>query len=192
LIVFEGDGMQDTHTLVKAYPKHLDWLRYFCAFQLYIYGMSKLAHLQFSLGPKLINRPIGSLTGYELTWYYFGYSRTYACVLGMTQVLGATLLLFRKATFLGAAMMMPVMANIVLINIFIMVRDYGAELMAILIFTSLLTILCYDRARFIAIFWDQQSGETVESRRRHLYIRACIVIAALSIILAGAYHNAHS
>jgi hypothetical protein len=184
--------MQDMQTLVQPYPRRLDWFRYFSDFQLYIYGMSKLAHLQFSLGPKLIHRPIGSLTGYELTWYYFGYSRTYACILGMTQVLGATLLLFRRTTFLGAAMMMPVMANILLINIFILVNDYGAEFMATLIFLSLLTILWYDRARFIAIFWDQQSGEAAEFRRRHLYIRACIVLAALSIILAGAYHNAHS
>jgi hypothetical protein len=184
--------MQSTPALARSDPRLIDWCRYFSAFQLYIYGMSKLAHLQFSLGPKLINRPIGALTGYELTWYYFGYSRTYACILGMTQVLGATLLLFRKTTFLGAATMMPVMANIMLINIFILVNDYGAELMATLIFLSLLTILWYDRARFIAIFWNEQSAERAESRRRHLYIRACIVIAALTLILVGVYHNAHS
>ena len=55
--------MQNTHSLVRAYPRRLDWLRYICAFLLYMYGMSKLMHLQFSLGPKLANRPIGSLTG---------------------------------------------------------------------------------------------------------------------------------
>jgi hypothetical protein len=184
--------MQNTHALVRSYPKQLDWLRYICAFLLYMYGMSKLMHLQFSLGPKLANRTIGSLTGYELTWYYYGYSRTYACILGITQVLGATLLLFRKTTFLGAAMMMPVMANILLINIFILVNDYGPEIMATIIVLSLLTILWYDRARLIAILWNEQSGETAESRRGHLYIRAVIVIAVVTFMILGAWQRAHS
>ena len=184
--------MQNTHAIVRPYPKHLDWLRYICAFLLYMYGMSKLMHLQFSLGPKLAGRPIGSLTGYELTWYYYGYSRIYACILGTTQLLGATLLLFRKTAFLGGAMMMPVMANILLINIFIMVNDYGPEFMATIILFSLLTILWYGRARLIAIFWSEQSGETVESRSRHAYIRAFIVIAVLSFMILGAWQRAHS
>lgn len=184
--------MQNTPAPVRSYPKQLDWLRYICAFLLYMYGMSKLMHLQFSLGPKLAGRPIGSLTGYELTWYYYGYSRIYACILGATQILGATLLLFRKTTFLGAAMMLPVMANILLINIFIMVNDYGPESTATIILLSLLTILWYDRARLIAVFWNEQSGERVESRRRHLYIRAFIVIAVLSFMILGAWQRAHS
>ena len=101
-------------------------------------------------------------------------------------------MLFRKTAFLGSAIMIPVMANILLINIFIMVNDYGPEFMATIIVISLFTILWYDRARLIAIFWSEQSGETVESRRSHLYIRACIVIAVLSFMILGAYQRAHS
>lgn len=37
-----------------------------------------------------------SLSGYQLTWFYFGFSRVYAILLGLMQVAGATLLLFRK------------------------------------------------------------------------------------------------
>jgi hypothetical protein len=86
---------------VRRYPKLLDWLRYICAFLLYMYGMSKLAHMQFHLPAEIAHRPVGSLSGYELTWYYYGYSRTYACILGLAQVFGATLLLFRKTAFTG-------------------------------------------------------------------------------------------
>ena len=90
------------------YPKVLDWMRYFCAVLLYMYGASKLAHFQFNRQAELANRAVGSLTGYQLTWFYFGYSRIYACILGLTQVLGATLMLFRKTTLLGALAMLPV------------------------------------------------------------------------------------
>ncbi len=86
----------------ETYPRLLDWLRYFCAFLLYLYGIRKLLHLQFNVQSQLASRAVGSLTGYQLTWFYFGFSRASACVLGLTQVGGATLLLFRKTALLGA------------------------------------------------------------------------------------------
>ena len=110
---------------IKPYPKFLDWLRYFCAFMLYMYGVSKLEHLQFNMSAELARRTLDSLNGYQLTWFYYGYSRVYACILGLTQVAGAALLLFRKTTLLATLIMLPVMANILLINIFILVNDYG-------------------------------------------------------------------
>jgi len=69
----------------NSYPKLLDWLRYFCSFMLYMYGVSKLAHLQFNMSAQLAQRPIGSLNGYQLAWFYYGYSRVYASILGLTR-----------------------------------------------------------------------------------------------------------
>ena len=179
--------MDSTRQAVRSYPRRLDWLRYICAFLLYMYGASKLAHMQFSLGPAIAHRPVGSLTGYELTWYYYGYSRAYACILGSTQVAGATLLLFRKTAFLGAALMTPVMANILLINIFILVSDYGPDVMATIILTSLLMILWSGRARLLSVFLDEQPTESMEHRKMHILIRAMIVVTVLVAIGAGVY-----
>jgi hypothetical protein len=86
--------MSDANAPVRPYPKLLDWLRYICAFLLYMYGGSKLAHLQLNLPAEFTQRPVGSLNGYLLTWFYYGYSRTYTSILGLTQLTGATLLLF--------------------------------------------------------------------------------------------------
>jgi hypothetical protein len=41
--------MSKLETNAEEYPKLLDWLRYFCAFMLYMYGISKLVHLQFNM-----------------------------------------------------------------------------------------------------------------------------------------------
>ena len=169
---------------VERYSKLLDWLRYFCAFLLYMYGVSKLLHFQFNLA-ELAPRPIGSLNGYQLTWFYFGYSRIYACILGLTQVAGATLLLFRKTTLLGAAAMLPVMANILLINIFIMRNDYGPYVMAAIISCSLLIILWHQRARLLALFWMNQSAEPTGSSRVHRTIRILIVLAVATIMVSA-------
>jgi hypothetical protein len=171
---------------VQRYPKLVDWLRYFCAFMLYMYGVSKLAHFQFNMASAPSQRPVGSLSGYELTWFYFGYSRIYACILGATQVAGATLLLFRKTTLLAASLMLPVMANILLINIFIMVNDYGPYFMATLICSALLIILWRQRAAFFSLFWATQAAEPASSGRAHWWIRLFITLAVGTIMISGA------
>ena len=181
--------MSNEHECVQPYPKHLDWLRYFCAFLLYTYGMSKLLHLQFNMSSELAQRPIGSLNGYQLTWFYFGYSRVYACILGLTQVTGATLLLFRKTTLLAGLIMLPVMVNILLINIFILVNDYGPYVISALICTALLAILWNQRAALFTLLWATQNAEPNESRQTHKWIRVSIVVAVSAIMITGAVHQ---
>ncbi|HEY4676870.1 MAG TPA: hypothetical protein VIJ01_06905 [Candidatus Angelobacter sp.] len=66
---------------VSPYPKHLDWLRYLSAFLLLMYGSSKLLGRQFTLPPEIALRPVGSLSGYQLAWFYYSYSHTYAVIL---------------------------------------------------------------------------------------------------------------
>jgi len=171
----------------ERYPRLLDWLRYFCAFQLYMYGTSKLLHLQFNMQAVLAHQAIGSLSGYQLTWYYFGFSRIYACILGLTQVVGATLLLFRKTSLLGTLSMLPVMANILLINMFILMNDYGPYLISSLICTSLLIILWYHRRAVLALLWSTQKSESDRSKRLHWWIRSVIVLAVATIMISGAF-----
>ncbi len=150
-----------------------------------MYGLSKLLHLQFNLQSELAQRPIGSLTGYQLTWYYFGYSRLYASILGLTQVAGATLLLFRKTTLLAAVLMTPVMANILLINMLILVNDYGPYVISALILASMLTILWFERALLVSLLWEHQVAEPAASGRTHRWIRIVIVLLVSGTLISG-------
>jgi hypothetical protein len=170
---------------VRPYPKLLDWLRYICAFLLYMYGSSKLLHLQFNLQSKLAHRPIGTLSGYELTWYYYGYSRVYASILGLTQVGGATLLLFRKSTLLGAVLMTPVMANILLVNMFVLVNDYGPYFTSTLILISMLIILWHERTALVQAVWASQTAEPEDGQRKHRSIRIFILMLVTGILTSG-------
>lgn len=170
---------------MKRYPRYLDCLRYISAFLLLGYGSSKLAHLQFHLNQALAKRPVLSLSGYELTWYYYSYSRAYAIVLGLTQVIGASLLLFRKTALLGAVTMLPVMVNILLIDIFILPPDYGPTAPALLIFLSLALLLRRDIQTLAQATWTTQIPEPVASRKVHFWIRVGIVTTVLAMTTVG-------
>jgi hypothetical protein len=104
----------------------------------------------------------------------------------LTQVAGATLLLFRKTALMGALAMLPVMTNILLINIFILVNDYGPYVISTLICISLLIVLWHQRRVLLTLLWSTQNGEPERSKRTHWWIRSSIVLLAATIITAGA------
>jgi hypothetical protein len=141
------------------YPKYLDWLRYVSAFLLFTYALSKMLGRQFTLPPEIALRPAGALSGYQLAWLYYGHSHAYALILGLIQLGGGALLLFRKTAVLGAALMLPVMTNIVMINVFFHIA-WGA------MGTSALSLhRCWPSSGTVAMRWWACSGRIKRANR---------------------------
>jgi|ERR1700723_3409988 hypothetical protein len=180
---FPQSGIPDWHSDMKPYPKHLDWLRYLSAWMLLTYGLAKLAGVQFH-APDVAQRPVSSLSGYQLTWFYYSYSHAYGSILGLVQLTGGILLLFRKIATLGAAMMLPVMINILLINLFFAI-GWGAQGIAAFIFASMLALLWRDRAALFGCFWSCQEAEPTNSRRFHRSVAVLIVLLVIAEIVFG-------
>jgi hypothetical protein len=171
---------------VDRYPKHLDWLRYVSAFLLLLYASSKLIGRQFSVPPSLALRPIGTLSGHQLVWYFYSYSHVYAVILGLIQLTGAALLLFRKTALLGAALLLPVMTNILLVNLVFFIT-WGATCTSTLILASMLAILWHERQAFVTLFWTHQSSEPSAVRKRHRGIATAVVLSVIVLMAMGVW-----
>jgi len=115
-------------------------LRYVVAFLVITYGFAKLNGSQFTILDSELDKPLGQVSGFWLTWYYFGYSKFYGNLIAIAQVLGGVLLLFGRTTLLGACFLLPIIANIILVDIFFSI-DPGALLVALFIEVTLLIIL---------------------------------------------------
>jgi len=89
------------------------------------------------------------------------------------------MLLFRKTASLGAAVMLPVMANIVMINVFFRIA-WGALGTSTFIFVAMLALLWRDRSLIVSVFWTNQDSEPVSVRRTHLKIAAFIVLMVIA------------
>jgi hypothetical protein len=173
------------------YPKYLDWLRYLSAFLLFTYGSSKLLARQFTLPPEIALRPVGSLSGYQLAWFYYSYSHIYALILGLIQLAGGTLLLFRKTALLGAALMLPVMTNILMINVFFFIA-WGATCTSAFIFASMLAVLWHHRHALVGVFWTDQAGEPANVRRYYRIIAALVVLLVITLMGFASWFSAGS
>ncbi|MDJ1498266.1 hypothetical protein QNI19_35350 [Cytophagaceae bacterium DM2B3-1] len=47
------------------------------------------------------------LNGFELTWLYFGYSYSLALTIGLIQLIGAIVVLYKRSSLLGLFFLLP-------------------------------------------------------------------------------------
>lgn len=131
----------------------LGMMRYWLAYSISVYGFAKILKTQLQSPVYRLDMPLGDLNGFALTWYYFGYSYTLAVILGLFQVGGSVLLLFRRTTLMGVMVLLPVMINIVLINLFYDIAA-GAFFNSIIYTLTLIYLLFNDFEKLKAAFWD--------------------------------------
>jgi hypothetical protein len=86
------------------------FLGYSVAFWFLFYGFAKLWGAQFTVLDSELDKPMGQVSGFWLTWYYFGYSPLFGGVVALAQIGGAILLMFRRTTLLAACALIPVVS----------------------------------------------------------------------------------
>jgi hypothetical protein len=93
-------------------------IRYGVAFDLAEFGWAKICHLQLVMPASKLDLPYRSFTPSDQFWYFFSHSYLFGCIIASLQIIGALLLLFRRTTLAGAFILLPVLANILLMDIF--------------------------------------------------------------------------
>ena len=62
--------------------------------------------------------PYNSFSPSDLFWTFFSHSYLFGCIIAALQIIGAMLLLFHRTRLAGVFILLPVLANILLMNIF--------------------------------------------------------------------------
>jgi len=93
-------------------------IRYGVAFDLAEFGWAKICHLQLVMPMSKLDLPYSSFSASDLFWYFFSYSYALGCIIATVQITGAMLLLFHKTRLVGVFILLPVLANILLMDIF--------------------------------------------------------------------------
>lgn len=131
--------------------------RYFVAVVVFFYGFAKLNGAQFTILDSELDKPMGQVSGFWLTWYFFGYSKIYGNLIALVQIAGGVLLMFRRTTLLGACLLAGILGNIVLIDVFYGV-DLSALMVAIVLVLALLYILAQHGGELLDLFWRRQNS----------------------------------
>ncbi len=93
-------------------------LRYSIALGLASYALAKLYPMQFPpLTPTGLEPRVGELSPMGLLWTFMRYSPAYSTIAGAMELTVVVLLCFRRTATLGALLCIPVMLNVMLMNL---------------------------------------------------------------------------
>src|SRR5688500_7563035 len=93
-------------------------LRFYLAFFMIDYGWSKITGEQFHIhDPQILDKPIKEIDKFYLAWYLFSLSDVFNIVVGSLQVFGGLLLAFNKTVLIGCLLLIPILIQILLVDI---------------------------------------------------------------------------
>jgi hypothetical protein len=176
----------------SSYNKLHRWFRVYVRYAIAIimlgYGLAKLIPLQMPFpGVLTLLKPIGSQRLVDALWNFMGASPAYEKFTGICEILGSTLLLFRRTCVFGSLFMCAILMNVVALNIFynIPVKIYSS-----LLLVSTLFLLAPFFQRLIRLFFYQQQislakeQNMFQSKTGNLLLNSigALVIAVILII----------
>jgi len=160
--------------------------RFVASFLILIYGFAKINGSQFTILASELDKPLREVSGFWLTWYYFGYSSIYGNFIALVQITGGILLMFRKTTLLGSCILLPVITNIILVDIFYAI-DPGALLVALIIEAILIVILALHKDELVEVFWRKQNSFIASGPSGKLKIYGTYAIRILMILIPAIF-----
>jgi len=152
-------------------------LCFYLAYEISVYGFAKILRTQFMPMYSRNDIPVGNLSGFDLTWNYFSHSYTFACILGAIQIGGAMLLLFKRTRLLGAFILLPVMVNIVFINVFYDIA-VGAFINSVIFTVGLTYLLLLEWKAIKALFFPERERPKIAGRDVLATLLKALTIAA--------------
>ncbi len=155
---------------INNYKKLNYWftvsLRYFLAMMLFVYGFSKIFHLQMGT-PSLyrLMETYGESSPMGITWAFLGLSKGYRFFIGFCEVSAGFFLLFRRTTLFGSLLSIMVMFNVFVINLCFDVP--------VKIFSFLLTLigvyLAWPFLQKLYTFFFTSNGAIVEVEKQEIH-----------------------
>jgi hypothetical protein len=163
--------------------------RLYVFFFLTAYGIGKVIGAQFYTASRMPDglalMPIGQVPDFDLAWVFMGRSYGYMLFIGLAEVIGAVLLLFNKTKLIGTLVLIPIMVNVIVFDIFFL-DEYGALAGATLYLLMLLTIVVINKEKISKVIAELVSTKkTPQISFKEKIIKYSIVLALIVLIFIG-------
>ncbi len=147
-----------------------------------IYGVGKV--VQFGgAGHYPADKINPDMSGQDIMWLFFGYSLTYPLIIGAFQVVGGILLLFERTKLLGILILLPVVSNIIIMDIIYSV-NFGALLYAISLLGALFFVMYWERKKVVEVMLVIiKKTKNFTSKEKWIHIAIGMLFSLLLFIL---------
>lgn len=150
------------YTKAQVYDLLILILRWYLAFYMISYGWGKINGEQFgSFNQEILNSPLKEVDKFNLAWHLFSLDKTFNIIVGITQIIGGVLIIINRTTLIGALILLPLLAQIFLIDLAFTTDMFGHSLtirLGCMIFSDIL-ILLYYKEKMILV-WKNLTNNT--------------------------------
>ena len=151
---------------------------YIVVMAMFVYGIGKI--IQFD-GAIAINKKVSELSGMQLMWAFYGYSKPFVIVLGIMEITGGFLMLVRRTRILGCFFITTILVNVILQDIFYGV-NVGALRAAVIYQTLIFVILWFNKEKIIQCFKILLSVTSFEGFKKKFFVKIILSIILFVIL----------
>ncbi len=152
------------------------------------YGIGKLIGGQFGgLNSTELNTPIKDLSLFKIAWYLFDH-QPFKAFIGVSQIIASVFLLFNRTVILGLLMLIPIILNILIIDLTIM--QYGFKVAFFFRLTGyllyiVLLIFYYKQAIYPALRTiTQKKLPPHRLENKWVYLWLLLIVPLLEIVIS--------
>ena len=151
---------------------------YIVIFAMFIYGGAKITQFDGALES---SKSISEMTGMQLMWAFYSYSKPFALTLGVMEIIGGILLLIRRTRILGCLFVTAILVNVILQDIFYGV-NIGALLAAIIYQFLILIILWFNKDKLIESIKILMRLEVFDQSKKKFFVKIVLSIILFVIL----------
>lgn len=154
---------------IEIFENAISWI---VVLAMFIYGGAKL--IQFD-GAAEIDKTVSEMSGMELMWAFYGYSKSFAITLGVFELIGGILILIKKTRIIGCLFTSTILVNVILQDIYFGV-NFGALKAAILYQLLILIILWLNKRKLIQSIKTLLLSQKTEQTNTKKFVKILIAL----------------
>ena len=155
---------------IEIFENAISWI---IVFGMFVYGGAKI--IQFN-GASEIDKSVSELTGMELMWAFYGYSKSFAVTLGIFEIIGGLLILIKRTRVIGCLVTSTILVNVIFQDIYFGV-NLGALRAAILYQLLILIILWLNKGKLVRSIKMLLESNRIEQPKIKYFIKLVIAFA---------------
>ena len=166
---------------IEIFENSISWI---VVIAMFIYGLGKI--IQFD-GAVEVNKTVSEMTGMELMWAFYGYSKSFAITLGVFELIGGFLILIKKTRIIGCLITSTILVNVIFQDIHFGVH-LGALKAAIFYQILILIILWLNKEKLIRGMKVLLESNKFEQSKTKLFIKLLIAFGVFLILRILEYY----
>ena len=166
---------------IEIFENSISWV---VVTAMFIYGLGKI--IQFD-GAVEVNKTVSEMTGMELMWAFYGYSKSFAITLGVFELIGGFLILIKKTRIIGCLITSTLLVNVIFQDIYFGVH-LGALKAAIFYQILILIILWLNKEKLIRGMKVLLESNKFEQSKTKLFIKLLIAFGVFLILRILEYY----